>query len=254
VLDQWLCESVRLSALWPIAPGKSSSPLTFKEFAGTDPDSREEQLKFGMLREVGTVLDGSVNLEMRQTPGRFDWIMGPVMQVSVPASEATKFFHIGAVPDAIKRFSELPLLRVARDFAQPPRFAYGIVAYSTVNDVDASHRQLATLLHLKDFDLRDATEFALQINRPRFSSVVKDLKINRLSRWATVRILGFHFAVPHGEKVVQPTSPPLVATRVDIDVNTDENRSEPIPTDKIPNLLDELTSFTLEIAEKGDVK
>ena len=103
--------------------------------------------------------------------------------------------------------------------------------------------------------MRDnSSDFNYSINRPRPSkSGMENLTINRLSRWSVARVTGIQL---QGELLrtlrVTETAGDWSACRVELDVNTQGEREDSLPSEHVPQLFNELIVITEEITEKGD--
>jgi len=250
----WLCESIRVTALWA-TPDDVSELLTWKSVIGADPEQRETQPRIGTVREVGPIWGGVASLEFRASPGRADWVVAPAIP---PDIQLAGLPSLGEVEDIIQRFAALIIDAIARSYSAP-RFAFGLVALHPQPNRDASYGELIDLLRFAALTLEGASDFSYQINRMRPSVAVSGLSINRLSRWACVTFQGLRMQFsmsPAGSAdgtVISNKSQPMFATRVEFDINTAADWRETIPTAARKTLLDELTGMSLELLEKGDI-
>lgn len=137
----------------------------------------------------------------------------------------------------------------------PPisRLAFASNLASMTKDKNESYRLLSQILNYPR--LENASDFNLQINRPRTSAVI-DGEINRLIRWRalTVGIKGHVSDRPDSGKdvhIIDDQS--LVAMALDINTAPLGGNEETLPQEKLMPLYDELVSFALEIAAKGDI-
>lgn len=219
---------------------------------GRAPDQREEQLRIGAVREAGPVADGLGNLELRLSPGRADWLLGPSIP---PDVQVTAIPNLGDVESALARFGELVFARAAAAY-EAPRFALGVIVMQPAESKEASYAELGKLVpQMRDY-LGGASDFVYQINRPRRSRVFPEMMLNRLTRWSSVSLTGVQVFValtPEGQVTRRPERP-ILATRVEMDVNTAADWPTPIPRDVREPLLRELLGLSLEIVSRGDVQ
>jgi len=249
----WLCESIRVSALWR-APEDVSSLLDWKTVIGSEPEQRETQPRFGTVREVGPVWGGVAALEFRSSPGRADWVLTPVIP---PDIQLPGIPNLGDVADTTQKFRNLIFEHFARAYAAP-RFAFGLVALHQQPTKKASYLELAELLGNASLRLSAASDFMYQINRPRASKSVRGLTINRLSRWTSVGVQGLRLQITASpstspETSVSPASPGLHATRVELDINSSFERHDTISAELRGPLLDEFIELAGELLSSGDV-
>jgi hypothetical protein len=253
VTNPWLCESVRLSALWSIAEGAESSVL-WESVVGAPPEVRESQPRQGTTRDAGPVGEGAM-LELRTAPGRADWLLLPTMTPAMV--QAPAFPNVGSVDDAIRLFVGLLFEKAALGY-NVPRLALGVAALHPAPDRGASYAELTRLLTTISPKLDGATEFQYQINRPRQSKIVHGLAMNRLSRWSSVVMTGV--AIPIHTEAISPSSAryvqtkPIHATRVELDLSSAAERQDPLPKEARLDLLRELTDFVPEILRSGDMQ
>jgi hypothetical protein len=114
------------------------------------------------------------------------------------------------------------------------------------------YRTLRSYLHLPTelFEPNPPNDFSMQINRRRNSTVVPGLEINRVSTWSKQNV-----DVPLGPRAGTPFQwPDVCHSAVELDMNTAPERSELLPHDALPRLLEELKALGVEIAECGDIR
>lgn len=250
----WLCDSLRLSALWR-APTGAESTLSWEAVAGGTPETQDSQPRQGTTRVVGPIGDGARSLERRTFPGRVDWLMLPYYTPAMLFDLARSIPSIGQVSEALQLFDAL-LFEKAADAYEAPRLALALTAIHPATDRDASYAELKTILSTISPDLNGATDFHYQINRPRPSTVLGGVAINRLARWSSVVMAGVTM-VP----ILSPTSPgvtsqvqsPAVnATRIELDLSTSIDRELVLPREARAPLLREMAALAAETVRDGD--
>jgi hypothetical protein len=249
----WLCESIRVSALWRTTEDVSGL-LTWQTVVGSEPEQRETQPRFGTMREVGPVWGGVAALELRASPGRADWTLSPIVPLDVHLSAIP---NIGSVTDTIPKFRDLIFDQVTGSYPAS-RFAFGLVALHQQPTVEASYKELAELLRNASLLLSGTSDFNYQINRPRKSKSMEGLPINRVSRWSSMAMHGLQLqvSVPPGSSpdgLISTQSPVLHATRVELDINSSIEWRDAIPAPVRSPLLDELVELAGELLTAGDV-
>ena len=242
----WICESIRLSALWR-AVEPYGSALSWEQVAGAPPETKEEQPRRGTSRQVGPVTEGRHSLEMQTAPGRVDWILTGLPGLVVDSGISPS---VGSPPDALDEFERFLFEKAANAYAAP-RFALGIVANCPESGQNESYARLTELLRSIRPTFAGAFDFLYQINRPRRALSVPDLGVNRLSRWASVTITNTQFLLSNLSS--QVSKPPVIATRVELDLSSSAEREQPIPEQLRIGLFHEFKRLALELLEKGDM-
>lgn len=253
--NTWLCESLRLSALWS-APDGTESVLTWESVVGAAPEVHESQPRQGTTRDAGPIADGTSGLELRTAPGRADWLLLPTVSSSM--QHTPTFPNIGGIDEALRLFDDLLFEKAAMSY-NVPRFALGLTAMSPAADRKESYAQLIKLLSTIHPNLAGASEFQYQINRPRQSKAVPGLTINRLSRWGSVVLAGItmppmtdqHLVVSGMAQAIP--SRQIHAMRVELDINTGLEQQTPIGPELRLSLIRELAQLAPEILAAGDV-
>jgi hypothetical protein len=120
---------------------------------------------------------------------------------------------------------------------------------------EGSYAQLSRLLQSVDVD-PSALELMYRINRPRTSNVgVPALVINRLATWASVQIkMQLRVRTGSQEVSTQFGAETIYGCQLSLDVNTSEDRTEPLPSEYLPSIWNELVSAGAEIIDRGDVQ
>ncbi len=133
------------------------------------------------------------------------------------------------------------------------RLAFGAVLLHPTADPKSSYEVLDRYLP----DVRvspSSSEFMYKINRTRMSRVLQELKINRLSTWSALHwTLSITLGLSAGATTRELAPTQGDACKLELDISTDAEFSQQLPTDKLGALWDELIQIGIEIAEKGDV-
>ena len=132
------------------------------------------------------------------------------------------------------------------------RLALGVVAHEPVQDRIAGYRKLAQYLPAVQVDPERSEDFLYQINRPRKSTVIETLKINRLSRWSSVVVVALRFALSP-LPVVHQSADGNHTFRIELDLSTDAELGGELPRAQLPRLLKELESLANELVTRGDI-
>lgn len=234
------------------ADGRDASGLlTWEQVVGSPPDQREIQPKLRSAREVGSINENSVNLEMRSIPGRVDWLVTPIPSIS-PDQEFSPFRDLPVLPDSFDVFAYM-IFQKTVDAYDAVRFAFGVAAVRPTVSVRASYEDLARLLPDIKVPLEGASELFFQINRPRKSKSAAGHEINRLSRWMSIASGQFVFPqITPAHSPVQVRGASVFATRVELDLSTEAERQSTIAKDERLLLLNEMLDSAKESLELGD--
>jgi len=254
VTDQWRCESLRLSALWP--QGRDTSGLlNWETVVGVAPDQRYDQPKIRMLQESGQLNDYALNLELRTAPGRLDWLITPILP-SRPGAQHVVFDDFPDLDSSMTLFKDLVFEKSAQT-CDAPRLAIGVAAVLPRDNRKESYAHLARLLPDIRVPLQGASELFFQINRPRPSTTFSEISINRMSRWMAIvggPIIVSQFPTLHVQAVpYQSFEGSPHATRVDLDISTQGDRQSTLPLDVRKPLFDEMLGLAKEIIFNGDL-
>ena len=117
-----------------------------------------------------------------------------------------------------------------------------------VENRDLGYQYLNNLLKdIKVPSAKEASDFRFQINRHRYSKVLKNLKINRLTNWQCLHV--------HSKLLIEDLEKNLddiFLVNLETDMNTDKNYGKIIEQEDVLNIFDELITFTKETSECGD--
>jgi hypothetical protein len=238
-------ESLRLTAfLAPAAQG--DQPTWWADLIGAQPETRTSKPSKGELQETGTV--GERTLVLSVLPGRVDWFLGPRLEEGV--LRETRW--AGRFPDALETFSQL----MTRWLAVCPalvRIALGVVAHEPALDKPTAYRKLAQYLPSVTLDPDGSQDLLYQINRPRNSTVIEGLKINRLSRWSAAVFLSLRVEITGQQVQQQQARAGEHSCRVELDINTDPAIAGELPRPRLPEIFEELKDLAVELLTRGDV-
>ena len=141
------------------------------------------------------------------------------------------------------RSAQCPVLVVRsheHDFVQP------------VKTVADGYKLLVEHMKSASFNLDGGQEFVYQINRPRPSEKIKGLLLNRLTRWNASSWQPVTLEIAANTQVVKGQA--KYGAAITTDINTDGERTAPLPSESAVELIDELRDLTVEIRDKGDVR
>lgn len=236
----WKSETMRLT-IFPSAPFHRRD--WWFEILGERADEEKNAPKSGLFQQLGEYKEH--NLVISTQPDRIDLIWTAVLRDT--------FTHpvMGTFHECLSDFSELSKKLISL-CPSATRIAFGPVLLSPVVGQQEGYGQLIRLLNL-NLDLADASEFLLQINRPRKSSKIDKVKINRLASWSVMKLQKLEL---QGESVKgYPEEECLYASRLQLDINNAPSMlSNELSVVLMENLFDEFRALAVEISEKGDCK
>jgi hypothetical protein len=246
--QDWLVEQVRVTAFR--YPGVAvDAKSQWSVFSKDPPEEISEKPGVQTTRLEGSF--GSGRLVLSIDPVRIDWNLVPLSSPETLAADV--FPTIGGGPDAIVAFLGAGAVWLSsEDCPRLLRLAFGCVFIRTFEERVKAYEFLAGKLPAIDIDTKNSSDLLYQINRPKPSTVVDGLKLNRLSKWGVLRA---RVVLQSGtsEPVKYPPIGERFATRLEIDLNTAAERDEDLPRKLQAALLDELVKEGNEIAGKGDV-
>lgn len=240
--DQWLTESLRIT-VFPCRLEDIGSELDWEKLLGESPESIEDQPRNKFKISRGPF--GKGQLVHARYPDRIELIYVS----SIGPSPMEAFPNLGPMASSLDTFSPIALTWIE---GLPPikRIAFGPTLIRPVESHKEAYEYLGSLLHHVSVDAA-SSDFSYQINRPRRSKVKPDLKINRLSRWNAIKLRGLRvvgvevaLTIPLQEKY---------AARVEMDINTDQDLTDELPSRELPALFNELVELSREILKAGDV-
>jgi hypothetical protein len=244
-----LTESLRLTAfLAPNAP--LGEPTWWSDLTGNQPETKTSKPALNELQAVGTFQDQTLLLSVQL--GRVDWLLTP--KASQAFEDPHQILSIGQFPGALDLFEPLML----RWLAMPVptiRLAFGAILLEPVETAVAGYRRLAELLPSVRIDPEGSQDFFYQINRPRLSSVVKGLRLNRLSKWNVVSFQRFQLGVslPAPQLIQSTSGGKLTACRIEVDVSTPGESADELAQKNRGEVFRELVKVGSEIAIRGDI-
>jgi hypothetical protein len=133
------------------------------------------------------------------------------------------------------------------------RVAFGAVLLSPVPDRKSAYEVLKKLLSSVAVDPNRMQELLYRVNWPTQSKAIRGLTINRITNWSAIQFTIGNIPVLTSPAVA--VSIPLQhAVRLEIDHNTDLNRSVPFSPGQTNSIFKELVSHASENALNGECK
>lgn len=243
-LSAWLTDGIRITT-FP-APGVTVNPETWwRTVVGSDPESRTSKPAIRELLEQGPFASGMLHLVVNPL-GVSQWHLQPAAPTELPQgiiSAGPLEERAAEFLDLVKRWSPL----------SPPanRVACGVIALLPVSSHEEGYERLASLLSTVKIDPGGSFDFNYKINRPRLSTVLPQVKLNRLAAWSLLKYRVF--AAPPGVEGQASFVNEFYACRTELDINIAPEFHGTVPSDRIFDLYMELWSLAVEILEGGDV-
>lgn len=243
----WQVELLRLT-IFRATPTDQVVPL-WENLTGEKPVKVDSQPRTNIIHEEGPYMDGT--LIHVSNPIRIDWFLTPGEE----QMRESAFPILGPFAEIKDNFIQLMSKWLISEMVpDTKRMALGNTILLPLNSKELAYKQLSSLLSRVDLDVKNSTDFLYQINRPMKSrSNIPALEINRLSKWSAARIVGMGLFFDAKPEVITDTPKEYFACRLELDINTTQNRDQKFSKDETIMILKELSDLTDEIAEKGDI-
>jgi len=246
-LGDWRAESLRVT-LFAQAGAELPASDWWLAVVGEPPESKTERLRES-LQTMGGHLD-KAKLILNVLASRVDWIVGIDPNLE---EELTESPNVGLYPDVLESFGSkiFPWLKSGPAVV---RLAWGATLTQPMGDRVAGYRKLQEYLPSLKLDSERSSDFFYQINRPRKSKVVEGLTVNRLQKWSVVALHTLQVQVGDTQAQIQRRLDQILhGCRVELDINTAEERTDVLPKERLGDLLQELVRIGDEILTKGDI-
>lgn len=232
----WQVEQLRLTVFTKL-PLNEDMLAAWGQVTGVEPESKTSKTALGIYTAEGAY--NNARLFLNIGPGRVDWLLTPIGSVEDPtptlgALAETEEVFLGLLKPWLERLSIVVI-----------RIAHGIVLRSPTPDRVSGYKVVADLVPALKIDAENSSDLTYQINRPRKSKVVENLKLNRLSKWGVI-----HFSFFDAVSRIQGNSNQHFC-RLELDINTDADQSNDL-ANKSVDLVGELIQLGGEIAANGD--
>ncbi len=247
ITADWQVEALRITVFPSDIEGVSSQKL-WDLLMFEEPD--EIHVQKGQI-DAREVKYGNGRMILSKQTDRVDW-----RYLSIPDEniDSAHLPIIGSLDEELKTFVKL----VNKWFDTPDmisikRLAFGAVLLCPVNTVEEGNSVLGGLLH--NINLKNAREFNYQVNRRRKSVVDPEVEINRLNKWNVYsgQLVSVSVNSMQAPQIIA-SSDLRIASRLELDINTFQERTESLPPDTLKALFNELVEWGLEISKKGDIE
>jgi hypothetical protein len=245
----WNVQSLRLTA-FHTARDLPDLESWWAELAGQVPETRVARPREGLAEVMGDFAAEQLNparLTLGSQPSRIDWLLQA--QDSPPPGIPC----LGPLPRVLPFFTDTMHPWLDRLPFDINRLALGVILLFPVATRQEGYSLLSRFLPLT-LD-PNSSDFLYRINRPAVSESLADgTQLNRLSTWSVLLVELVRLSISPGtvRADVSHQGEPALACRLELDVNTPADRTEPLPRDKYRPLLTELAAMAQSIADRGD--
>jgi len=235
----WEAQSLRLTIFLSTPFAREAS--LWKDLTGEGPESDDHRPREGLRRQVGTWQDRA--LEFVITNPRIDLVMAPLItpaaQTVTMGSFATVFDEFGKLVRPWMASAEMSCIRIA----------IGAALLSRTLSREASYALLGSLVPSVKYDAVNSREAFYRVNRPKTSSTLKGLELNRVTTWTGIRT---RQSILNPGGVTFQNAEQCYA-RLECDHSTHAERIEEIPKHNRVAMYDELAKMVLENAKSGEL-
>jgi hypothetical protein len=245
----WQAQALRLT-LFLSAPLEFGVAATLWQTAvGGDPEIDDNRPRESIRRQAGPFEDWY--LETLIAPARVDWVLAP--KVDDAQSRAQPYSE--SFDKAMGAFTTAGRRWLATGSPSINRIAVGAVLLMPVADSRAAHQKLNDLLTAVRVDPDRSLDFFYQINWPRVSTVVSELRLNRLTRWSAIAVRSLSLQVDDNKaSVLSGPSGGQDYCRLECDHSTQAGQIEPFAPTDLDEFFRELCEMVEENAKHGEVK
>jgi hypothetical protein len=232
--------------LFTTQPHHSEKREWWKELANNEPD--ESNRRRDAVEESGNVSEKKL-LTVNVNPIR---IQITSELVRPPVDEMTPGYE-GLVPFLDEKQSFLKLISQWLSKAPPiNRIGFAAKLICPVSSIPEGYQLLDRMLQTVDVD-PNSSDFLYRVNRKTHSKCEPvNTLINQLTTWATQKPIRQQLTLVGDKLTTQPTSGEAFGTFVELDINTDQHRLEPYPSETLNDLCAELTALAQLIVTHGD--
>ena len=249
-IGAWHVQQMRLTAFTPVSQADRADSWWISAVG------EPAETKTVRTKGAAQTLDGQwgkgrlvLNIDL----GRTDWVAAAVTKVDEDLSEIPT---LGAIDTVLDAFSSVTTKWLS-DAPGITRLAWGAILVNIVENRVDGYKTLQKYLPSLKVDPDGSSDLLYQINRSRSSKVIEELNINRLQKWSVLALSQFNMqsvgAVPVVREARVQVSPALFACRLELDMNSQADRPDPLPATKLLGLYSELVALGKEISLKGDV-
>ena len=250
VAEEWRAHSLRLTIFGRGTEiQKASARDSWAALLGGQPDEIREKPRSGESTATGGAF--GKRLLLAAAPERIDWVFA---QSATPKDLVTgEWSELGAFAESLDSTIGALANLWFQETAESTRIALGCSLFVPVPDRVAGYEYLRRFLHSVNLDPKGSSDFQSQINRPR---IVDGVTFNRLTQWAVLSVQSQRLAVqlrPGAAVSEVGTFPEDFSCRLDIDLNTGADNTEPFTQEVARGHWETLMKYAKEIAEQGEI-
>lgn len=252
----WLLEQMRATFFFT-APTVWQPKRLLQSVTGQEPTQIQQPIAMSMIQESCPL--GSGQFTIGQNANRIDVVLSAVPAVApvlTPGEEQKphkpQFIKLGPYRDQIPAFRTI-LTKLVGQLSGFSRLGVLPVVFCEGPGPDEIYKLLCDLFPRFGLEREGIEDFIWKTNRRRRSEIDAALWINRLTTWTVIQTqtLEMIVATPNAP-TLQATPTGLFAVRVELDINTDHLRKDPLPNEATMKLLDELLSHAEGFMNSGD--
>ncbi len=248
-LNRWQAESLRLTTFHQVGSINSPSPDWWQRVLSGQPQQQISRPGEALVQQSGAYAGQQLLINAR--PDRVDWIFHSVPNASTGPIGATP--TLGPMRQALAALQTLSE-KWSRQSEPTTRLAVAAVLFQDVADLSDAYGKLSKYLPSVDLSGVVTPDFLYQINRPSMSTSIEGLIINRLNKWSVAQSGSIAIAIGSGGTPGFNVSSLGIACRLELDINTAAENTEPFAPTAVPELLSELIDHALDVAELGDTQ
>ena len=238
----WRVETLRLTAFPAAGAAKATPECWWTALFGGRHEKSTEDVRRGITQLQGNV--GDSFMVMTRNPVSFE-LRQLDSDPTEPPREADALPSFG---DRVPTFQRSSMQWLELEDCPPlRRVAFGAILLLPVPKHDGGYEALDGYLPTVTVDPK-LSDFLYQVNRRRFSKVIENLWVNRLSKWSTQQVESLTVSSDGSVVRGEATS----ACRLELDINSVPS-AESLPPDRLPRLFEELVALASEIALEGDI-
>ena len=244
----WQVEYLRTSTFHTSQPPEPAE-FYWEEVVGASPDQTASRPKEQVTQASGIYHEEELQLSIG--PGRADWRFGIPSRPS--ARHSSGFPSIGSLAKVLSPFNSVSKIWLSKC---PPvtRLAFGAVLLLRTDSMSMAYDTMRSLLPAIDLHGSNVSDFLYRINRRRASETASNLTINRLTKWSIVQHESLTIDLIEGGIASLKRGRPVPSCSLELDINTHPtiDVATIVEDGRLPELLDELCRWGVEIANRGD--
>ncbi len=216
----------------------------WEKLLDSKPDSRNFSPNSGEFRLVGDYEKGI--LELIKTPVRIDFVYRTKQDILFEEDGSLEFTNLGSLENLKEGW-----LNVTQKFIEKcsdikaSRLAFGAILVNQVPNREVGYKDINSYLKL-DIEPGETENFMFQINKPIEAKTNQGIKINRLTKWAVLRV-----SPQTSDNVTKSATKDIFLSNLELDINTKPESSSELTKVSLTDLFRELVSIGQSISKKG---